>query len=610
MQLGSRIRAIDGLRGVAVAAVLAYHVSPGSLPGGLLGVEVFFVLSGYLLTSILFEEHRRAGRIDWRGYARRRLRRVGPALLVFLMAVVLVGAVLTRADAHRLRGDVLWSVLGLTNWHLIVDGSSYFNQVGRPPFVRHLWSLAVEIQFYAAIPFLVGWLASRPRVLALKWLAGGIGLSALLMALLYRGADPSRAYYGTDTRVGALLTGALLALALSRARVRGPRPAPLALVLGGAGLACLLVLFLTADERSRWLYPGGFLVCRLATVLVIVAALQPGWFARGLGSRVPRWLGLRSYGIYLWHWPLVVLTRPGIDVGWPPFVSAAAVVAGALVFGHLSFRHLELPFIHPDSAPPLPRRAQRVLVLTRRGNVVVGGLATAVVLFSLPTVDPVAGRLREGEQVLAAQSGPPVTPAPTSSAPPATSAPVDPAATLPIDPAATVPPATTEPPAPAVTAPLTVTAIGDSVMLSAAAPLRDGFGAAAYIDAKLRRQFVEGVEEVRKLREGGQLGQVVFVHLGTNGRPRDSDIDALMAELAAVPYVFLVTVRMPKRWEGETNEALWAAAQRHPTIRVVDWYGYSEGHREWFESDATHMKPAGARAYAELLAASLPGPPA
>ena len=605
MQLGNRIRAIDGLRGVAVAAVLAYHVAPDSLPGGLLGVEVFFVLSGYLLANILFDEHRRTGRIDWRAYAARRVRRVGPALLVFLTAVVLVGAILTRADAHRIRGDVFWSALGLTNWHLIIDGSSYFNEVGRPPFVRHLWSLAVEIQFYAAIPFLVGWLARGPRALAVRWLAGGIGVSALAMALLYQGGDPSRAYYGTDGRIGALLTGALLALALARARVRGRRPAPLALLLGALGLVCLVVLFLTADERSRWLYPGGFLVCRLATVLVIVAALQPGWFARALGSKVPRWLGLRSYGIYLWHWPLVVLTRPGIDVGWSPAVSATVVVAGALVLGHLSFRHVELPFISPESAPPLPRRAQRVLTLTRRGNILVGGVAVLIVLFSLPSADPVATRLREGEQLLAAQSAPTTTAAPTTTTTaPATTAMAEP----PVDTVPAPPPETTAPPAPP--APLTVTAIGDSVMLSAAAPLRVGLGPSAYIDAKLRRQFTEGVEEVRKLREQGQLGQVVIVHLGTNGRPRDSDVDALMAELAAVPYVLLVTVRMPKRWEGETNQALWDAARRHPTVRVVDWYAYSEGHREWFASDATHMKTSGARAYAELLTASLPGPPA
>lgn len=589
---------------MAIAGVLAYHAAPAVAPGGYLGVEVFFVLSGYLLASRLLDEHRRLGNIDWARYASQRARRLAPALAVFLVGVVVLGAVAARSDAHRLRGDLVWSVLGLTNWHLISDGASYFGHLGRPPMVRHLWSLAVEIQFYAVIPLIVAMLLWRSRRQAVGALCAGIALSTLVMALLYRTGDASRAYYGTDARIGALLAGMVLAVVLVPGEEGGQRrwlAAPGA--VGGLAVAGLAALFLLAGEGSRPAFVATFVLCRLATVVVIAALVGRGWLPAALSSPVPRWLGQRSYSIYLWHWPLIVLLRPGIDVAWPPVIASAVAVGGGIVLGHLSFQLVEKPFLG-GSRPPHETPGRRS-VLTGLGwtNASVAAIATVMILLGLPTVDPVAQNLEVGQQVLASQAAP--APAPpevtvtSATAPPAPTP--APAPTVAVSPAVEPQPVPPPPPGPEPGT-VTVTAIGDSVMLSAVVPLQERLGAGSYIDAKLRRQFAQGVDLARQLREEGRLGQVVIVHLGTNGPPKASEVDALMRELTGVAEVRLVTVRMPQRWEAATNQTLHDAAARHPSIQIVDWYGYSEGHLEWFESDGTHMKRSGARAYAELLA--------
>src|SRR4051812_17493413 len=217
-QQRQRIAALDGLRGLALVAVLAYHTAPDLFPGGFLGVDIFFVLSGFLLTTLLLGEFAKAGAIDRLAYAVRRVRRIAPALLMLLTALVVFVPILAPGAPHRLPGDIVSSVLGVTNWHLIRDGSSYFAQAGRPSFVRHLWSIAIEIQFYVLCPFLVGWLARRRPKVAIGALVAGIAASATLMGLLYSWPDPSRAYFGTDTRIHALLMGCLVAVVLHHRR--------------------------------------------------------------------------------------------------------------------------------------------------------------------------------------------------------------------------------------------------------------------------------------------------------------------------------------------------------------------------------------------------------
>src|SRR5438270_9358487 len=463
----SRVGPIDGLRGLALVAVLLYHVAPGTVRGGFLGVETFFVLSGYLLTALLLDEHRRTGRVDRVAYGARRARRIYPGMIVLLAALIVFVPLLAHGNSPRLPLDVLSSLVGLTNWRLIADGTSYFAHLGNPSYVRHLWSIAVELQFYVLCPFLVGWLARRTPKVAMRVLVAGIAASAALMALLYRSPDPSRAYYGTDTRIGALLAGCLVAVLLSRhGDAIGPRfrstgsqlAAPLA-------LAVLLALYGFADQTARLLYPVGFLLTHAATGSIIAVALRPGWLTTSLGHRLPRWLGRRSYGIYVWHWPLVVLT-----LHWSSRVGAAAVtIPSAVILGALSYGLVEKRFMHaPRRRVRVPLRARRLRSLAVLSAV---GVA-AVLLARVPSTDPIAHSLRVGQQVLARQ----VTPEAAGS--------VSVPAVTPTLPTGDAPTPTTPTPAPAppptAPAPIPVIAIGDSVMVGAAPALQARLGPASY----------------------------------------------------------------------------------------------------------------------------------
>jgi len=587
---------LDGLRGLALLAVLGYHAGPGVVRGGFLGVESFFVLSGFLLTALLLDEHRRRGAIDRLSYFGRRVRRIYPAMVALLVALVTLVPILDYPDAHRLAGDVLSSLFGVTNWHLIADGSSYFTRLGNPSFLRHLWSVAIEIQFYAVCPFLVAWLARQRTVVAARTLLAGIAASSLLMAVLYSWPDPSRAYFGTDTRAGALLSGCLLAVLLSRrgdpmaARYRTTASQ----IAGPVALVVLAFLALFASETSRLLYPAGFLMTQAATATLIIVSLRPGWLRAFLSRRDLGWLGKRSYGIYLWHWPLVVFT-----LHWSSrFGAAMFTISAALVLGALSYGLVERPFMKPGGWRRTPLFTRRV----RAGVALAGIVAATVVLVRLPTTDPIAQSLKAGQRVLANQ----LSPIAAASMPHPTVPPTLPTGAPTTAPPTTAPPAPPPPPPPP---PFPVVAIGDSVMVGAAPALQARLGPGIFIDAAVGRQFSEGAAIVRRLREQGRLGRVVIVHLGDNGPFSTAEMDSLMAELDQVPTVLFVNVRVSRAWQAEVNQALAAAAPRYPKMRLVDWFAFSAPHGEWMASDGTHTNTHGAAAFADLLAGSIPPPP-
>src|SRR5919199_276647 len=345
---------LDGLRALAVGAVLLYHAQAPWLPGGFLGVDVFFVISGYLIASLLLAEWRERGRIDLKAFWLGRVRRLLPALYL-LLAVTLAFSVLFLPDeVARLRADAIAAFGYVTNWYLVFGHQSYFETVGRPSLLQHLWSLAVEEQFYVLWPLLfaagMSWGVScwRKRRLLVGVIVGAAS-SALLMAILYRPeVDPSRLYYGTDTRATALLVGVALAFVWAPGRSRTRTGWTLALLFDIAGLAALggLVWFCAwLDESQSFLYQGGFALVALTSAVLIAAVVHPqARLGAGLLGRQPlRWIGLRSYGIYLWHWPIFMVTRPGLDVPLDGLPLLALRLAATVVLAALSYRYVETP---------------------------------------------------------------------------------------------------------------------------------------------------------------------------------------------------------------------------------------------------------------------------
>jgi peptidoglycan/LPS O-acetylase OafA/YrhL len=631
--LGRRIRylpGLDGLRAVAVLAVVGYHAdlvagATELVRGGFLGVEVFFVISGYLITSILLNQWRADGRIDLRAFYANRARRLLPALAATMGAVVVLSVLLLPDEVASLRGDVAASLVYATNWFFIVTNSSYFESVGRPSLLQHLWSLAVEEQFYLAWPLLFAagmrWLGRRRLAVAAAVAAAG---SAALMAVLHaRGADLTRLYEGTDTRAAGLLVGVVLAFAWSPTRLRAQVGEHAPLVLDGIGAAAAVALawlLLTTDEYAESLYRFGFLRIAVLTAVVMAVAVHPAArLGRALGCRPLAWIGRRSYGIYLYHWPVFQLTRPGLDVplgGWPLLVLRLAITLG---LAELSFRYLETPVRQGalgrwratvlDAMARDPDGAGRTWTfLTGTFVVLAVAVGVAVVQAQSPpapgylAAGSVGGGLPPAEAAVTTTAPVPPAPPSTVAVPVTVAGPVpDPSGSVPVP----VPMPGPEPvpvPAPVVRR---ITALGDSVMLGAAPQLHDRLAGDVFVDAAVSRQVADGLGVLRSWRDSGRLGDVVVVQLGDNGTLRPAQLDELRDLLAGVPRVVIVNVRVPRPWEGHNNELIAQGVATMPNAVLVDWHGASEGRPELFQDDGLHLRPDGAALYAGLVAEAL-----
>jgi peptidoglycan/LPS O-acetylase OafA/YrhL len=380
---------LDGLRAVAVACVIAYHLGASWAPGGMLGVGIFFTLSGYLITDILMAQWRRHGNLGLKTFWRRRARRLLPALFVMLAVVSVWVALFDVAELSKVRGQVIAAVFYVSNWYTIAQHGSYFARFANPLPLDHLWSLAIEEQFYLVWPWLLGigiWVARSRTRLALMTL-GGAAISMWLMAHLYHpGYDPTRVYEGTDTRAFALLIGAAMAIQWpSTTAAKGARlPIRNGLdVLGGAGLIGALVLVWRTGTFSHFLYPWGFFLLSLCTVAMIAAVAVPSTlFGLLMGARPLRWIGVRSYGIYLWQWPIIVLTAP--SHGGIPLTTSLLDVVATLVIAAVSWRFIEDPIRH-GALVRLSRRlrSEAKRVNTRRVALTASSVAVVAVLLPI-----------------------------------------------------------------------------------------------------------------------------------------------------------------------------------------------------------------------------------
>jgi peptidoglycan/LPS O-acetylase OafA/YrhL len=603
---------LDGLRAIAVLAVIAYHLGFGWANGGLLGVGVFFTLSGYLITDLLLDEQDRLGALQLKEFWLRRARRLLPALFSMLAVVVIWAALLHPSELSSLRSYVLAAAVYVSNWSSIAWSASYAASSSQPSPLGHLWSLAVEEQFYLLWPFLL-WLGLRfvrPRHrLAGVTMALAI-VSTILMAVLYQpGYDPTRVYEGTDTRAAGLLIGAALAMVWPSRKLKADITLSHRRVIDGAGiigLGIIAILIWQTGFYSAFLYRGGILLLSVATALVVAACAHPaGWLGKVLGLGPLRWLGVRSYGIYLWHYPIIVFTTA---FNHTPTVQLALIQLGAIfAVAALSWRFIEDPIRRGALATLWSHLRRRQWdVVSRRTWGTLGGVALVFIIAGCAlTTAPSSANV-----------GPSTTP---------TSA-------LPL-----LLPWTKVQPSKSQTACHTIAYIGDSTsegMISPIYIINPAQRLAAQMNSvgATRHKFrISGARSIVETLPGQQNGYEVakqlhasgfrgcwMIALGTNdtanvaiGSPvtRSDRIKEMMSVIGN-QRVLWVTVKtlLNGTAYSEANMQLWNQSLRqacpaHKHMRVFDWAKLAKP--SWFQSDLTHYTSTGYEHRAHLTAIGL-----
>jgi peptidoglycan/LPS O-acetylase OafA/YrhL len=643
---------LDGMRAFAVVAVMVYHANPDWLPGGFLGVEVFFVISGYLITLLLISEKERTSGVDMKQFWIRRARRLLPALFTMMLALTIWTSLFERDALGKLRGDVIAATFYVSNWYQIWTGAGYTASNDFAP-LRHLWSLAVEEQFYLVWP-VVMFLLLRRGSRRIAEISGYLVLGALAitvaMAVLYPsgpigtpevtpdayytlfGRELSKVdtlYLGTIWRASGLLLGAAFAMvwrpvALMRSPLR--TKGRLLDVVALAGFVALAYMAWTMylihpDGANPWLFRGGFFLCGIATLMMVSAVThERAVTPRLLSLPVLLWIGTRSYGLYLFHWPIYQMIRSiaGNHLNLREFVFAMTVTC---IVTELSFRYIETPIRKGTLGASLARIWRSPVPGPRNALLGVGAVVAALSLFALVSLATAPVQENEVRQALdeasAATCDVVNDPTCTGTDSTATSAPA----------AGTVPQATTDPGgstvatdaagsvvAPPVettttTAPVTAIAklaLGDSVMLGAAPQLSDqGFT----VDAVESRAFVNGLDTILQLNAQGRLGDVVVVHLGTNGPISSGDMTRMMEALAGVPQVVLLTIDVPRDYTSGNNSLIYETAAAYPNVSLLDWAGLDDTcPGDCFYSDGYHLRPDGQEFYASLIAEVVQNP--
>lgn len=600
----SYITGLDGIRALAVMAVLFYHANFPWALGGFLGVETFFVLSGFLITSLLLAEWQSTNQIDLKHFWLRRARRLLPAVWLLLVTLPGVAVFFARDALPRLKEDIPAALLYITNWVYIVREVPYFEAFGRPPLLQQLWSLAVEEQFYLLWPLIVLFLLRTSKnnrsKLLLVFLAtlAMTALSTAWMAALYSpDLDPLRVYYGTDTRAAGFLVGAMLAMLWSPWQASWKIGSRLLEALGWAGLLALVILYNKLNEFQPFLYRGGFLLTALASALLIVGASTPTTLiSRLLETRALRWIGSRSYSIYLWHWPVFMLTRPGFDIQLPTAWIRVWQVVVTFLLAELSYRWVETPVRQRGfqaSLQSLQATFRQWSVPQKLGVGAAIAFASLLVIWQ-GTLHPVtAGAPMEEMPVVQTTPSPdairatetrrtPLQPQPiTDSLRPTRSA-------LTLTPGIDLPRATL---------------IGDSIMQGAAPMIEDVLGKGVYIDAARKRKMEDVPALVKTLSRKGHLSRVVVIHLGSN-RPFETPVfDAVMEALLdhQVERVIFINVHRPIGWENYINQKFVEGVARWPQAELIDWDTIAHSEQGWFIRDQTHLSYAGSEAYVHAI---------
>ena len=567
------IPAIDGLRALAVIAVMFYHLGFSWIPGGFLGVDLFFVISGYVITRMLLDSIAQSGGLDLRGFYLARLRRLLPALLFMLTTTIIAVGIWAPDTIKRLLVDTPFALTGTINWWLVANEQDYFESIGRPPLLQHTWSLAVEAQFYLVWPlilyFILKKFGKKHIPVAALFIAAASGIALLLVSFSIDAANASKVshvYFGTDTHSIGLFLGAALAVSWipQNFRVELSRKG-LNFIdgIGVFGFIGILATFLFIDASNPAMYKIAFPLAGIFGAAIIASIVHPASrFAPVLQNKVLLWIGERSYAIYLWHWVIFQVTRPTVDLAGQAWALYSLRILIVFALADISLRYVELPIRRGVIQYWIKGRKYRTKKERNRQTSLLS-TATVIVVIIAAVISVRAISIANDARVALEKS-------------------------LTVDTSTVVP---TEKDGLWVT--------GDSVILGIRSVLEEN-QPISLVNARIGRQAPELLEVLIQDQPQALDSPIIF-NLGNNNALSREQVEQIFEAIKGQPQIIVVNTAVPRPWRDGNNQIINEVAAKYPQADVIDWNAISNGRPEYFAPDGVHLVPAGVNAYVSAI---------
>ncbi len=568
------IASIDGLRAIAVTAVVLYHLGISWIPGGFLGVDLFFVISGYVITRLILDSINQSSALDLRAFYAARIRRIYPGMIFMVVCTIIFIGVWAPEAIKRFLSDLPYALTGTINWLLVARNQDYFETIGRPPLLQHTWSLAVELQFYLIWPIIL--LAvlkyfgkkNIARIALIIAMISGTTLFFVSLQLDQANAKQiSHIYFGTDTHSLGLFLGSALAVSWIPQNLSAnieKRAQDVIDAIGVVGLLGLISTFLFIDQTNANLYRIAFPLAGIFGCLVIISLVHPASRFAPLISTAPfRWIGQRSYGIYIWHWVIFQVTRPSVDLSGQTWALYLARVLLVLALADISLRWVEIPFrqgLVQNWFRGMKYRSAKVR-LRQQLSVIFSIVITLAITTSI-SVQAITKSNQIADQLLAQSDE--IT-KPTQDL--------------------------------ASTTGLWVT--GDSVILGIRSKL-EAKQHISLVNARVGRQAPELLAVMRVDKTSVPQSPVIF-NLGNNNALSESTVVEIFETIKDQPQIIVVNTAVPRAWKDANNSIISSVAARYPNVIVVDWNKISTGRPELFAPDGVHLSPAGSDVYVDLI---------
>jgi peptidoglycan/LPS O-acetylase OafA/YrhL len=571
------IPAIDGLRAVAVTAVIFYHLGFSWIPGGFLGVDLFFVISGYVITRLLLDSIERSGGLDLRGFYKARARRLLPPMIFMIVVTGFYITIWAQDSVRRFISDVPFALTGTINWWLVAKEQDYFEAIGRPPLLQHTWSLAVESQFYLVWPIILLLVLKRfgKKIIPLAALLIALVSASLLFYVslqLDASSDVSHIYFGTDTHSVGLFLGSALAVSWIPQNFKSEvskRAQNFIDFIGVFGLIGILASFLLIDESSPTAYKIAFPLAAIFGVAIITSIVHPASrFAPILQNRVLLWVGERSYAIYLWHWVVFQISRPSVDIEGEDWALIAVRILIVLALADISLKLVELPIRSGAVEYWFKGMKYRTASVRKRQKaLVISSLSILVISLSALSTNAV---ISSNRAIAALEESLTSEPAVSESV-------ISESGTAVIDPSQAI------------------WLTGDSVILGIRNALSE-IQPIIIVNARVGRQAPELLEEMQKDVEKA-AGATVVMDLGNNDLLQPETVRAIFTLAKESPRIVVVNTAVPRPYKDPNNQIIEEVAREFSNVRVVDWNEISKDHPEYFAPDGVHLVPTGVTAY-------------